>query len=81
VSAFHRCSTGTGRHAHRLAASGQLDGLEVSVIDGTRAYERVNLVDDLGFERRFEAPFLAASCETTSGASNWASAHCSQACQ
>ena len=45
---------GPGRHAHRLAAYGRLDGFEVPVLDRAGAYERFNLGEDLGFERRFE---------------------------
>jgi hypothetical protein len=70
-----------GRYPHRLAPYGRLDGLEIPLVDGARAYERFDLADDLGFERRFEAPFLAASCEAASGASSWSSHHFSQACQ
>ena len=55
---------------HRLAAYGRLDGFEVPVLDRAAAYERVDLGCDLGFERRFEPPFLAASCEVASGASS-----------
>jgi len=62
------------------AARGRLDRLEVPVVDGARAYERLDFGDDLGFERRFEATFFAAFCEAASGASNWASHNCSLAC-
>jgi hypothetical protein len=72
---------GPGRHAYRFASRGCLDRFEVPAVDGARAYECFDLGDDLGFEGRFEAPFLAASCEAASGAFNSASAHCSQACQ
>jgi len=67
---------------HRLASRGHLDSLKVPVVDGPRAYERFDLGEDLGFERRFEAPFLAASpSEAAEVASSSDSAHRSQACQ
>jgi len=56
------------------------DGLEVQPVDGTIAYERFDLSDDLRVEGRFEAPFLAPSSEVAA-ASNCASAHCSHARQ
>ncbi len=64
---------GPGRHAHRLAADGRLEGLEVPVVDGARAYERFDLGNDLAFERRFEPPFLTASGEVAWGAASLAS--------
>ncbi|OGP85360.1 MAG: hypothetical protein A2Y95_02500 [Deltaproteobacteria bacterium RBG_13_65_10] len=72
---------GPSRDAQHATARGRLDGLEVPVLDGARAYERFDLGDALGFERRFEPPFLAASCEAASGATSSASAHRSQARQ
>jgi len=73
---------GAGRPAPRLAARGGLDRLEVPVLDGVAAYERVDLRDDFGREGRGEPPFWAAPAgAAAAGVSSWASAHCSQACQ
>ena len=72
---------GPRREGERLAARGGLDRLEVQPVDRARAYERFDLCDDLRREAFCEAPFLAASCAAASGASRWASAHCSQARQ
>jgi hypothetical protein len=72
---------GAGRHAQRLAARGRLDRLEVPVLDGAGAYERVDLGDDLGREGRAEPPFWAASGAAAAGAASWASAQRSQASQ
>lgn len=55
--------------------------LEVQPIGRARSDQRFDFADDLGFERRFEPPFLAGSCEAASGVPSWASAHCSLACQ
>jgi len=58
-----------------------LDRLEVQSIGRARRDQRLDFADDLGIERRFEPPFLAASCEAASGTSSSASAHRSHACQ
>ncbi len=51
---------GAGRYEHRQAARGRLDRLEIPAVGRAVAYERFDFGDDLGFERRLEAPFLAA---------------------
>ena len=62
------------RHPQRPTARGRLDRLEVPVVDHRVAYQRFDFGDDLGCERRFDPPFLAASCEAaSSGIRNWAS--------
>jgi len=48
---------GAGRHAQRLATRGDLDRLEVPVLDGVGAYEGFDLRDDFGREGRAE-PFF-----------------------
>ena len=72
---------GAGRDTHRLAANGRFDRLKIAGIDCTGPYERFDFGEDLGLERRFEAPFLATSSEAASRTSSSASAHCSQARQ
>jgi len=72
---------GPSRHAKRPLAGRCLDGLEVQPVDCARTYERFDLGADFRGESFFELPFLAASCEVASGASNSASAHGSQASQ
>ena len=72
---------GPRREGERLAARGGLDRLEVQPVDRARAYERLDLGDDLRREGFCEPPFGAAACAAASGASRWASAHCSQARQ
>jgi hypothetical protein len=72
---------GPSRHAKRTTAGRCLDGLEVQPVDCARTYERFDLGADFRGEGFFEPPFLAASCEVASGASNSASAHGSQASQ
>ena len=61
---------GARRHAQRLAPRSRLDRLEVPILNCAVAYKRFDLRDDLDLERRFEPPFLAASCEAASGASS-----------
>jgi len=56
------CLDGACRDAQRLAPSGDLNRLEVPVIDGA-AYQCFNLGGDLLGEERCEAPFFAASFE------------------
>ena len=58
---------GAGRHPQRFAAGGRLDGLEVPVLDGAGAYERLDLGDDFGREGRLEPPFWAAAWAAASG--------------
>jgi hypothetical protein len=72
---------GPCRHSHRLAARRRFDGLKIPVLDRARAYQRLDLGNDLGLELRFEALFLAASFEVASGVSSSPSAHRSHACQ
>jgi hypothetical protein len=72
---------GAGCHGQGPAPGGGLDRLEVHSFGRARTYERLDFGDDLDCERRFEAPFLNASCEVASGASNSMSAHSSQALQ
>jgi hypothetical protein len=70
------------RDLERPTPRRRLDRLEVQALGRALAYERFDLGRDLGLEGFFEPPFLAASAsEAASGASNWASAHCSHACQ
>jgi hypothetical protein len=66
------------RHAHRLAVHGRLEGFEVSVVDGARAYERFDLGRDFPREDRREPPFSASSAACCASS---ASAHLSQASQ
>ncbi len=66
--------------AQRVAPRSDFDRFEVPLFD-RRAYERVDLCDDLGREGLFEPPFFAASSEAASGASISVSAHRSQASQ
>lgn len=70
-----------GRQTHRLAAHGRLQGFEVAVIDGARAYERLDLGRDFAREGCPEPPFSAPSSELCSSASSAASAARSQSCQ
>ncbi len=72
---------GVRRDLQRSPPCGRLHRLEVQPVGGARSDQRFDLLDDLGFEGRFEAPFLAAPFAAASGASSSASAHCSHACQ
>ena len=72
---------GPSREGERASARGRLDRLEVPPVNRARAYERVDLGDDLRRKGFAEALFLTASRTAASGASSWASAHCSQARQ
>ena len=69
------------REPQRFPPRGHLHGLKIPVLHAPRPCQPFDLADDLGVERGFEAPFLAASSEAAPTASSWASAHCSQARQ
>jgi hypothetical protein len=72
---------GPRRNRKHAAADARLDRLEVHPIDRARSDQGFDLPLDLRLERRFEAPFLAASSEAASGeAISW-SASTSQAFQ
>jgi len=62
-----------------LPPHGHLERLEIN--DGTRAYERLDLLADRGLEGRREPPFLAASGAAVPGTSSSASAQRSQTSQ
>lgn len=69
------------RHTQRFPAGRDLNRFQIPTVDASRPYELLDFRADLGFERRFEAPFLAAPSEAACGVSSSASAHLSQASQ
>jgi hypothetical protein len=66
-----------GRHTHRHAPYGRLEGFEVALVDVNSAYERFDLGRDFRGEDRLE-PFFSAPCSVCSSASSSASAARSQ---
>ena len=54
---------GSGSEDQRLATSGDLHRFEIQTLARPRAYECFDLLGNLGFERRLEPPFWAASFE------------------
>jgi len=73
---------GTSRDRQSSSSCGSFDGLEIQTVGCARRDQGLDFLDDLGVERLFEPPFLAASVlEVAWGAASWASAQCSQAPQ
>jgi hypothetical protein len=68
---------GAGRDAQRFPPRGRFNRLQVPVVARARTYERVDLGDNFGGERRREPLFFAPSCEAASGAANLVSQSCS----
>ncbi len=51
---------GAGGHLQRGSARRGFQRLEVEIVGRAWAYERFDFLNDLGLERRLEAPFLAS---------------------
>jgi len=54
---------GSGGDGQRLTACGDFHRFEIQALARPGTYERFDLLGDLGFERRLEPPFSAASFE------------------